>query len=240
VTAMAQSSAGRPAFRYVREVRPLHFPEGDSEGERVIEGKEHYEQRTLLYQLLKAQFGATCSIGSDQFVYFHASDPSVKVGPDLFVKLNRPDDVFPSWKTWERGTPELVIEVVSPHENFGRDWENKLDGYYGLGVQELVRFDPDESPCRRLRVWDRLQDDLVERLVEQDRTACVSLGAAWVVQPGDHGPLYLRLEQDGALLPTPLEAERAARRREREEAAREREAAERRIAELEAELARRR
>jgi hypothetical protein len=40
----------------------------------------------------------------------------------------------------------------------------------------VVRFDCDASEGARLRVWDRVEGDLVERVVEGDRTPCTVLG----------------------------------------------------------------
>ncbi|HSO39843.1 MAG TPA: hypothetical protein VLT33_45260 [Labilithrix sp.] len=42
----------------------------------------------------------------------------------------------------------------------------KLLRYRALGVRELVTFHVDAPPGQRLRVWDRLEHDLVERVVE--------------------------------------------------------------------------
>jgi Uma2 family endonuclease len=231
-------SPTRHVLRYVREVRPLHFPASEPEDEKVPETKEHYEQRSLLYQVLRHNFADRCSIGCDQFVYFNARNPRVNLAPDVFLKLDRPDELFKTWKTWERGVPELVIEVVSPTENFGADWDAKLEGYHELGVRELVRFDPQEERGRRLHIWDRIEDDLVERVIEGDASPCTILGLSWIVREEDL--VHLRLAgADGRLLMTALEDSRATLAREREEAAREREATARRIAELEAALKKR-
>jgi hypothetical protein len=65
--------------------------------------------------------------------------------------------------------------------------------------------------------------DLVERVVEGDRTPCAVLGGTWVVAPTAGYPVGLRLEDErGELWLSGVEA------------------AERRVVELEAELGRRR
>lgn len=90
---------------------------------------------------------------------------------------------------------------------------------------------------KRLRVWDRVDDDLVERVIEGDTTRCNALGLYWVVRAIEEAPSALRLAEDPegrVLVPDRVEREREARAR-----AREQEAAARRIAELEAELRRR-
>jgi Uma2 family endonuclease len=222
---------GMSGLRHVREVRPLHFPDSEPEDEKVVEGREHFRQRTLLFEVLRHNFGDRATVGCDQYVYFNARDPRVNCAPDVFLKLDRPDADFRSWKTWERGVPELAVEIVSPTENAGADWTAKLERYHELGVRELVRFDPEEM---RLRIWDRIEDDLVERVVEGQRSPCVTLGLWWT--PWREEISYLRLANaEGELLPTPLDAEKkklAAEKKKSDEAAR-------RIADLEAQLVRR-
>lgn len=214
----------------------------------MAEGKRHLTLRTFLYQLVRHVLGREHTVGSDQFVYWNARDPRRKLAPDVFVCLGVADSSFGSWKVWERRTPQLAVEIVSPSEDEGEDWDAKLERYHELGVLELVRFDPEAAAGARLRVWDRLDDDLVERRLEADATACATLGLSWVVLPVEDEPVGLRLaDADGALVPNALEAERAAHEAERaaheaERAAREaeraaRERAEARVRELEAALA---
>jgi Uma2 family endonuclease len=218
----------------------------------VPEGKTHLTLRTFLYRLLAFALGPAHSTGSDQFIYWNAADPRRCLSPDVFVKLDVPDSQFGSWKTWERGgPPELAVEIISPNEGDGVAWEEKLARYHECGVRELVRFDPDAPVGRRLRVWDRVDDDLVERVVEADRTPCVALGFRWCIFPVEQEEVGLRLVRaDESLVESELEVQLRAteaetRAREAETRAREaetsaREAAEARVRELEAELARRR
>jgi len=98
-------------LRHRREVRPLLFPVTEPEDERVPLGKRHLLLRTFLFQQLQDAFADRHSIGCNQFLFWNARDPDRRCAPDGFVKLDRPDDLFPSWKTWERGTPELAVEI---------------------------------------------------------------------------------------------------------------------------------
>src|SRR6516164_8425848 len=124
-----------PVLRYVREPQPIHFPE---EAE-VPEGKRHLILRTFLFWLLRHALGPEHSVGSDQFVYWLASNPRRCLSPDVFVKLGTPDASFGSWKTWERGgPPDLALEIISPNEGDGVEWDEKLRRYHELGVKELV------------------------------------------------------------------------------------------------------
>lgn len=212
----------------------LHFPESAL----VPDTKRHLELRTLLYQIVKYTYASSSSIGCDQFVYFDASDPTRCLAPDLFVRTGVPDTAFGSWKVWERGTPHLAVEIVSESDASKASWDEKLARYHAVGVDELVRFDADAAPGSRLRVWDRVDGDLVERVLEGDVAPSEVLGLWWVVcpAPGLDAALRLARDQEGKqLLPTESEAAEAARKEEAEA----RQAAEKRIAELEEELRRR-
>jgi Uma2 family endonuclease len=124
------------------------------------------------------------------------------VAPDVFVKLGVRNTSFATWKTWEQGgVPELAVEIQSPSDADAGPWEAKLARYRELGVRELVRFDPAAPDGQRLRVWDRVDEDLVERVVLEDRAPCLTLGVDWVVRPIDVEPLGLRLaDADGQSL----------------------------------------
>ena len=219
------SSPPEPPFergsrRYYRAPVPLYFP---SEA-KVPEGKQHLQLRTALYQILELAFGSQHGVGSDQFVYWDATDPRRCLAPDAFVRLGGPNDVFRTWKVWERGAPHVAVEIISPTER-DVDQEAQLARYRQMGVAELVRFDCDDLE-RPLRVWDRVDEDLVERTLERPTAAeCGPLGFFWVVVDDPELGRAVRpaCDPEGReLLPTPVEK------------------AEQRIRELEAELERRR
>jgi Uma2 family endonuclease len=215
---------------------PLVFPEE----EEVPEGYVHLVLRTFLFQLLSFLLGPEHSVGCDQFVYWNAADPKRKLSPDVFVRLGAPQTTFGSWKTWEQGgVPDLAVEIVSPNEGDGVPWEEKLARYQELGVAELVRFDPEEPEGGRLRVWDRVRQVLVERVITAERTPCLALGYGWTVVPILAGPESVPalrlLDEEGRLLET--SEERLMRERGTETARAD--AAEARVRELEEELRRR-
>ncbi len=189
----------------------------------------HLLLRTLLFQLLRDIVGKTAAVGSEQFVYYNASDPQQCVAPDVFVKLGGDPTPFPIWKTWERGAPDLAIEMLSDSD--ADVWDKKVARYHAIGVSELVAFDVDAPPGMRLRVWDRVQDDLVEREIVDDSTPCATLGKYWVVRPAEDLPAALRLADDAAGKVLVL-SDREARKAEKVG----REAAEARVTELEAEI----
>jgi hypothetical protein len=218
------------SLRHLRGVRPLVFPVSEPEEERVPEGKLHVLLKLFLFQLLRDSFADRYSIGCDQFVFWNARDPDRRCAPDGFVKLDRPDDVFLSWKTWERGTPELVIEYEGEYSGKKLVWSERFERFAEIGTPEIVRFDYDGEPGARLRVWDRIDDDIVERVVEGESTPCLTLGLWWVVRDVEMGKPGLRLARDEGGMDMLLSR--------READAKLIEAGARRIAELEAELAR--
>lgn len=186
----------------------------------------HLVLRTFLFRLLRHALGLEHSVGSDQFVYWIATNPKRCVAPDVFVRLETPMTSFGSWKTWEKGAPDLAVEIVSPSDDDDVSWEEKLARYHELGVGELVRFDASAPEGERLRAWDRVDGDLVERASSEDAMACLTLGLRWVIVPVESEPVGLRLaDVDGRLLPVPEES-----------AAQRAEAAEARVRELEAKL----
>jgi Uma2 family endonuclease len=182
--------------------------------------------RTLLLLIFQQEYQGRYAVGSDQFVYWNATDPKRTLAPDLFVRLDTPQTDFDSWKTWERGSPQLAVEIASEFDRSEESWSRKLSRYQELGVSELCLFDADATSGNRIRIWDRIEGDLVERVVETDITPCRTLGLFWVVQTGFGYPIALRLARDeeGRDLLLPREDAEA---RAREAAERAREAAER-------------
>jgi Uma2 family endonuclease len=221
----------------------------------VPETQLHLELRTILYQLLKDFLGDAATVSCDQFVYWAADDPAEVLAPDAAVRRTPAGGLLRSWKTWERGAPEVAVEIVSDSDAGIPAWQEKLRRYDRMGVLELVRFDPQTTGAERLRIWDRVDGDLVERLVEGNAAPSSVLPCAWEVAGADDLPVALRLRDglSGELIPTRAEArlrevearrqEAEARRQEAEARRREaeaRHAAEARVLELEAELERHR
>jgi Uma2 family endonuclease len=218
------------SLQHVRPVVPLVFPSSEPESARMGQSGRHYLMCKALYEILRQAAGPESTVSCDAFVYFDAADPNRKLAPDGAVKLGVPQHVFDSWKTWERGSPELAFEILSPSDSPERwTFEEKLQRYRALGVSELVVFHADGEPGERLRVWDRIDDDLVERTVVDERTPCLTLDALLVVAPVDDLPACIRLARDADgrdLIPTDAEGRREMEARLRD--------AEQRIAELEA------
>ncbi len=207
---------------YVRAIRPLHFPDSDPEWE-MSESHRHKRLCELLYQVLAAVVpGEHASIGADQFVYFDPLDPRKKCAPDGFVKLGVPGESIRSWKTWQKGAPELCVEIVSPSDTDEKlTLPEKLERFAAMGVLEVVTFDADAKVGERIRAWESVKGDLVERVVQSERTYSVVLGKWFVVAPylAEGRPALQRLDaalrladdaEGRALVPTYDERERAA------------------------------
>jgi Uma2 family endonuclease len=218
-------------IRDERPIVPIAFPATDPEWE-MSENKRHQLLCEVLRALLRAAVGVSpAAIGSDQFVYFDPADPQRKCAPDGFVKLGVIDWQFPVWKTWEHGTPELCIEILSPSDAEKLTLAEKLERFRAMGVREVVCFDIDAAPGARIRAWDLQGGDLVERVVEGDRTPWKALGLWFVVAPAKlhELPAALRLAADSegaTLVATPLEAAREAIAAARDAVAAERQAKE--------------
>ncbi|HEY5955851.1 MAG TPA: Uma2 family endonuclease, partial [Polyangiaceae bacterium] len=174
---VAPDSLARP--RYLETPTPLVFPAE----ELVPETQLHLELRTLLYQLLQEYLGLSATVGSEQFVYYAANDPKQCLAPDVFVRLVPSGDDITVWKTWERGAPDVALEIVSHSDTPELSWQEKLGRYACMGVRQIVRFDPKAVAGARLRVWDRVDDVLAEREVLDDCAPSHILEVTWVVAP---------------------------------------------------------
>ena len=206
VPSSRQASVRIGRHRYVRAPKPIHFPSEESLEDAVSETKRHLEIRTTLYLLMKDAL-AGHAIGSDQFVYWDPRDPQKCLSPDVFVKRGTTDALFDTWKVWERGAPELAVEVVSASDRRDSDWDEKMERYEASGIAEVVRFDPMNAEAP-IRAWDRFEGELLERSPDSsDLCECATLGMWWVVVPSAFGPqLRLARDREGKeLLPTPDE-----------------------------------
>jgi hypothetical protein len=127
------------------------------------------------------------------------------------VKRGVKDWSFDTWKAWEKGAPDVAFEILSPRDTPERwTFREKLKRYRALGVRELIVANLDAPAGKRLRAWDRIDDDLVERRVTHDRTPCVTLGVHLLIGPVEEHAVGLRLSHDAAgkrLVLTSAEAE---------------------------------
>jgi Uma2 family endonuclease len=218
----------RPIQRaYLRQPEPVHFPI-DAE---MPEGGVHFELCTAVFDVLRAELEGRCYVGSSQFVYWDATNPKLCLSPDIMVRVGAPDQPLPCLKVWEFGAPDLAVEIISRSDTGSLAWDLKLQRYRAAGVAELVRFDPEDTRTP-LRIWDRIDDDLVERdSAHAFARYCDVLELWWLVTPDERLGQRLKLARDSAGREMLLSSRESA---EAERAAKE--AALARIAELEAQL----
>src|SRR6478735_9416139 len=223
---MAMASSEQPA---------LFFPVSL----KVPESTRHFRLRTLLFQFLKHAFEEVAMIGSDQFVYWEPSNPRACLAPDAFVRFGTPNQDFDSWKAWERGVPQVAVEIISDSDSSEASWEVKFERYQRLGASAQSQhlggyWLPVETP----------NGDLSLRLSRDEQ------GLLLFPTPEEYQLEQRRIEAEGRRsAEQALAREAEARRLEAEAHRLETEAhrletearreAERRIAELEAELRRR-
>jgi Uma2 family endonuclease len=175
------------------------------------ESKRHHILCAQLFELLTRLVAPDNAVGSDQFVYFDASNPKRCLAPDAFIKAGVRDSNFDSWKIWEHGSPELCVEVLARDTSEYLSMKEKRARYRALGVRELVVFNFSAREGKRLQVYDRVRGDLVERVVVGESTPCLVLEEVlghrhdWFVGPSDNLPAALRLK---ARRPVPTSAER--------------------------------
>jgi hypothetical protein len=197
----------------------LNFRSEESFEESVSETKRHLEARTTLYMVLRKayeiaakrhrQWKKSVAIGSEQFVYYDATDAKKCFSPDVFVKVDSTARDFKTWNVWEQGNPDLVVEIVSESDRNDQIWLEKVSRYLAGGVREVVRFDAEAD--EPIIVWDRVGDLFVER--KRSDTVlleCKTLGLFWIaIRDDTYGP-QLRLAKDRSgkqILPTPSESE---------------------------------
>jgi hypothetical protein len=197
MTVTAPSHIQRPAAaerHYLRAPEPKHF----LVEQEMPETKRHMKLRTGLFDAVCRVYADRALIGSDQFVYWDPTDPAQCCVPDLFVRVGEPDTDFDCWKTWERGAPQLAVEIISKSDARDRPWAAKLARYARLGVAELVRFDGDDA-MQPLRIWDRVEGDLVERdPAGAGFSRCDTLDAFFCLRGDESRGFELRLSRDEA------------------------------------------
>ena len=230
------ASSGRSSLtqrhRYKQRPEPLVFPVEET----VSEGRRHLELRLLVFDSLDLELGHRATVGSDQFVYWNASNPKRCLSPDVFVCLGRWVDDLLTWKTWEQGgVPDVAVEISSPSDTPEGPWQRKLERYAELGIPELVRFRREAPAGQRLQVWDRIEENLLERETGGRAEWSEVLGLWWVVVEHPEFGHALRLSRDPVgqdILPTRLERTRAALEHTQAELEREHATLERAQAEL--------
>ena len=190
----------------------------------------------------------TTIVEGERFIVLEPGTPAFeRLVPDLVIAF----EVDPATYREDNGyvisrqgkPPDFIMEIASPSTR-GRDAQIKRDRYASLGVVEYWRFDETPPPQGARLAGDRLVDGRYEPIATQEVEDGVLQGysaALGLIIRWEHGHLRWHDPVTEREIPT-FEQEREARLAEREARLAEREArlaAEIRVRELEAELARR-
>jgi Uma2 family endonuclease len=208
---------------------PTVYREEDDLGEHEIQTYILELLRPLVERYFR-RLARFAHVGSDQFVYWKQYDPVESFAPDLYVLEGVPQNIaIDVWKVWEHGgiVPSFVLEVVG--KDATKDYDESPKKCAALGVEELVVFDPFPSTRGRrvpLQLFRRTPSGGFHRVEvkSRDRVRSRVLGCfVRVVGTGAEQRIRLATGARGTdLFPTGEEAALA------------------RVAELEAQLARRR
>ena len=225
------------------EIRADHVAESCEQGDiiKVL--------RSSLEQLAKLRGWKRVRVGADNYFAWIRERPQVRVSPDVYLLDNPPERLPRMWETWKRGVrpPRWALEIVSM--DWHKDYDQDPLKYQALGCRELVVFDP-EAAMGRTHLRRRVPLTIYRR---SDAGAFVvgysgpgpalspELGV-WLVPIRDGYSSRLRLSEDREatrIVPTFEEGQEAERLAQNKEHAR-RVAAERRVAELERKLGKKR
>ncbi len=204
----------------------IFYPSED--GEPLAESYAHlYAILTTLEVLRQYLNDQQATVLSNQFLYYAQGFPKLRVAPDVMVIFNVTPGGRDNYKIWEEGqVPSVIFEMTSQGTK-QEDLETKKTLYENLGVTEYWLFDPrGEWVKEKLRGY---------RLVEETYQ---------LIRDRHSEPLNLDLQVEDTLIgfyradtgEKLLIPEELAQALEQEVQAREN--AERRVAELEARLAR--
>ena len=235
VTETGAKPAGAPA---PARRPPIEYPSSD--GKPMAESLEQRRTMTYAGQALELHFGedGDTVVALDLLVYYVEWKTKKRVAPDVMVVHGVSSRRRSSYRVWEEGkAPDFVLEVLSDSTHV-KDEIDKRKVYAAMGVREYFLHDPlgramaSAEGDRRLQ-GERLRDG-VYRAIPRSLDGSIRsevLGLDLRVKRREREPgwreLRFRVPETGEDLPTLLE-ERLARIE-----------AERRIAELEAELAHR-
>lgn len=234
----------------VLKPRTVYYPERD--GNPRGETDTHRLAMMRFIDLLMRHYsGQRVYVTGDLLVYYEAGNPKKVVVPDAFIAKGVAPGKRRIYKIWDEGkVPDLVIETTS-RKTRQNDLHDKSDLYASLGVNEYFLFDPEgdylNPPLQGRRLnggaYEPVSPNSEGRLHshELEMTLCIENGDIQFYRD-DTGERLLDGFECGEQQRIACESEAAARRRADEAMQRAdvaRQAAEREIAELRAELARR-
>jgi Uma2 family endonuclease len=204
----------------------------DSDGQLMGESGFHVSALICLHTVLENFFRSRNDVfvGADMFVYYERGNPQACRAPDVFVAVGvTGNHQRRSYRLWEELVPPTVVIEVTSEATFSEDDKVKPLIYAKLGVAEYYLFDPDgielDPPVKGFRLRDGCYEPMLPDA--HGRLESRELGLLFEVD----GPLLRAVDpRTGRRLMTLEEMA--------EEAQRQADADRRRIAALEAELAR--
>jgi Uma2 family endonuclease len=213
-------------MRAVSRVDQVEYPESD--GHAMGETDLHRDWMVRILDIFRYRYrGQRVYVASNLLVYYEEGVPRKFVVPDDFVVLDCDPRRRRVFKTWKEGkAPQVVFEVTS--RSTRRDDESlKPQVYERIGVQEYFLYDPSGEYLRPPLQAFRFRQGQGFVAVAPDDDGSLTCQTLDIRASLERSQLVLADLRSGQRLLTEAEAERAARR-----------AAEARVAELQAELAR--
>lgn len=216
---------------YSANPRPVRYPERD--GKPLAESEVHAAEIIRLILTLRDAFADRDDIyvWGDLLLYYEEGNPRASVAPDVFVVVGVPKGPpRRTYKLWEEGAPPTLVIEVTSRSTRREDFKKKRALYARIGVADYFLYDPLAEYLAPALQGFRLEgDDYLA--MEADAAGALLSDALDLRLALIDGQLRLFHRRTGALLVSPSERadiEAEARR-----------SAEQRIAELEAELRRR-
>jgi Uma2 family endonuclease len=226
------------------------------DGQPMAETELHADEMTELKLMLRRHFEPVSDrtyVGCNLFVYYEEGNPRAVFSPDVFVVAGAPQRQRDTYKLWKDGpAPAWVIEVTSRSSRV-EDKGNKKAVCEMLGVAEYFLYDPRaeylDPPLQGFRLVGGTYRPIA--LDDRGELRAETLGLSFFLD--ERGLISVRdLRTGQTLLRVKAERERAEAERERAEAERDAEreradrerdraeAAERRLAEILAQVEKRR
>jgi Uma2 family endonuclease len=129
----------------------VFYPSTENTGETELQRLIMEVLRPLLERWFRHK-GLVAHVGADTFLYYVEGDPTRRVAPDVYVFPGMAQELLqPSYKLWEVGrAPSFALEVVS--SDWTKDYDDVPASYGGIGIEELVIYDPEAPPRHPRRV----------------------------------------------------------------------------------------
>lgn len=211
---------------YQEAQREVIYPESD--GQPMADNTQQFRWIVLLKENLETLFEeqADVFVAGDLLWYPVQGHTEISRAADTMVVFGRPKGDRGSYRQWEEDNiaPQVVFEVVSPHNTF-REMLEKLAFYDSYGVAEYYIYNPDTNDLTGLL----RQDGHLRPIAEMNGWVSPRLGIRFVVTDnglrlfGPNGQPFeshQELARRAAQAEQERDQERAARQRAEERAAR--------------------